>query len=167
MKITTLTLLLLLFAWSSQAQVTLERQVIASGGASQAAGNLELSSTIGETATTTLTSGSFILTQGFQQGDLGATSVEDLLEIAVDYKIFPNPAQELLNVELTTDHPAEIQVDLYDLNGKALGMSHTFRATGTQRTSFPLTRLSEGVYILNFRDATGKILVSHKVQKAQ
>lgn len=58
-----------------QAQ-SLERSVIASAGASQSASGVKLNSTVGEAITQTKTSGSVILNQGFQQGDILPVGIE-------------------------------------------------------------------------------------------
>lgn len=54
-------------ALPATAQLQLSRQVIGSTGNYSTAGGISISSTVGEPAVTTLTGGSSILTQGFQQ----------------------------------------------------------------------------------------------------
>lgn len=63
-----LSFLLLALPGLSLAQ-TLERSVIGTTGSSSTAGNIHISSTVGEAVIQTGQSGSFILTQGFQQPD--------------------------------------------------------------------------------------------------
>ena len=46
---------------------TISNKVIANGGGYSSAGGYSLSYTIGETITTTLSNGGYVITQGFQQ----------------------------------------------------------------------------------------------------
>lgn len=71
----TLLLLALMFTMSSlHAQTQLERSVISSGGNESSSSSVQLSSTIGEPAVQTASTGSFIYTQGFQQPIIGTIS---------------------------------------------------------------------------------------------
>ena len=161
-----ITLILLSGSFWAQAQISLERQVIASAGSFSSSGNISLSATIGETMTETVTGGSFTLSQGFQQADLQATAIDDLSDLVVQYKIFPNPTPDLLTIELEKDSPAKIILSLSEINGKAIPeMSHTFSGTGLEQASFSLQNLAEGMYFLSFRNGSGKILLTHKVNK--
>lgn len=65
----------LLLAFGTQAQVTLDRQVIGSTGSYQVGTTMSLSSTVGESAVQTLFSVNGILTQGFQQPNMNADSL--------------------------------------------------------------------------------------------
>ena len=60
-------LAVLFFTVCSFSQIALEPSVIASGGTYSETETMSISWTLGELATTTLTEGDMILTQGFQQ----------------------------------------------------------------------------------------------------
>ena len=84
----------------TQAQIKLERQVIASTGNYSTSANLRLSSTAGEAASTSLINGSFRLTQGFQQPTTDEITDIDVSEaLLVNYQIYPNPTVDRLTVD--------------------------------------------------------------------
>ncbi|MEM7375631.1 MAG: T9SS type A sorting domain-containing protein [Bacteroidota bacterium] len=148
-------------------QLTIERQVIASYGHQVSSGTIDLSATAGETATATLINGSLVLTQGFQQSNLGMVGIEDeLLEQTVDYSIYPNPTSDLLTVELTSDIPVNLEVRLYDLRGRALpDLTKVLQGSGFLTYQFNLSELASGRYLLMIKDRNGKGQISHKIEK--
>lgn len=148
-------------------QLTIERQVIASYGHQVSAGGIDLSATAGETATETLINGSLVLTQGFQQTNLGMVGIDDdRLEQRVNYSIFPNPTPDLLTIELESDQPVNLEVSLYDMRGRALpGMSQSVQGTGLLSRQFNLTELASGRYLIMLKDREGKGQISHKIEK--
>ena len=77
---------------------TLSRQVIGSTGSA----NEQLSSTTGETVVNTAVSGTFILTQGFQQPDNTTVGIRQPIEVVVSYNLYPNPALDLITLELNS-----------------------------------------------------------------
>jgi len=78
LRITLIVLVVLLVIPSIHAQTQLERSVISSGGNESSSSSLQLSSTIGEPAVQTASTGNFIYTQGFQQSIIGTTSSNPL-----------------------------------------------------------------------------------------
>ncbi|HBI81488.1 MAG TPA: hypothetical protein DDY04_06010, partial [Bacteroidales bacterium] len=95
------TVILLLFtltAWSQD----IPMQVVAAGGGyfeSTAAG-MSISWTMGEVAYTTLKTSTYILTQGFQQGNLFSTSVEKPTSAVNGITIYPNPAKDYVKIRI-------------------------------------------------------------------
>jgi gliding motility-associated-like protein len=65
----------ILFSFTVNAQVTLDRQVIGSTGSYQVGTTMSLSSTVGESAVQSLFSVNNILTQGFQQPSMNVDSI--------------------------------------------------------------------------------------------
>jgi len=149
-------------------QVNLERQVLGSTGGYSTAGNVQLSATVGEAVSTTLISGTLILTQGYQQPDRNywADAIEDLLEIVVSYEVFPNPTSDLLTVRFESQTPVSLRLHISDLSGKQLaGFSRQIDGIGQHETNFSMASLAEGVYLLSFIDANGQLLHTQKIQK--
>jgi len=144
---------------------TIERQVIASGGSVQSASGVAVSSTVGETVTATFSSGTVILTQGFQQDGLTTTSLSEN-KIAVDYKLYPNPTQNQLNINLIAEENIEGVLKLTSIDGKLIH-SKRIRIEANQpfKDRFNMEHLPEGLYILSIQSEKGESQVVEKVQK--
>jgi hypothetical protein len=103
-----ITVLLFSCICMSAQELSLCRQVVgASGITNTTESNLQWSYTVGETAVFTLrsASGTFIMTQGFQQPDVCVPSSVTSPEIAADWQlqIYPNPASQWINVNFVND----------------------------------------------------------------
>lgn len=163
-------LMALAFAMPVFSQLSLDRQVLGTSGHWGKWGQYSLSSTVGETVTTTAitTNGMLILTQGFQQPDDKGdfVGVDDPVELPVSYKIYPNPTNGVLGVELTADLPIVIKLDVIDARGKMTSVPiQRIQFTGSKKTILNLEALADGIYFLNFRDEDGDLLKSEKIQK--
>lgn len=97
------------------------------------------------------------LSQGFQQGEkLSVTSLE---EFETDFKVYPNPVSNQLNIG--SEIPDGFTYQLSDLNGKVLidkkssGMSSKIYFDG----------LSKGIYILKLITKDQKTTKSFKITK--
>ena len=94
------------------------QEVISASGDYFENANVSISWTLGETMTETLTDGTNILTQGFQQSRLSASSVFELEDMGITVKISPNPTQDFINLYI--DNIEGINYQLYDFNGKII-----------------------------------------------
>lgn len=97
-----------------------QHQVIGSAGGDTGNNAGSFSWTLGETIINTLESTSFHVTQGFQQGNLQAsTGIDKSEEFGVEIKVYPNPAKDYLTVE-TQNLSKTLEFTLYDVNGRLL-----------------------------------------------
>lgn len=85
-------------------------------------------------------------------------------EIAVDFDLYPNPANENLNVQLTEAYSKDFNVRVVDVLGKVV--MNTRLAAGSVYTTIPTLSLTEGVYFVTFNSdndtlLTKKIVVRH------
>lgn len=137
---------------------SLTPQVIASSGTNYASGSSQLEYTIGEVATSTLTAGGNTLTQGFHQPELSFASLQDY---ANDYTftLYPNPTQQFVTVESNKEE--DMQVFVYDANGKAIMVSVEFN----QKITLDLQTLAAGSYVLMVAKPSGAPLHSYTVIK--
>ena len=160
---------LLIAGGSLFAQLEIERSVIAPGGLYSTGGNLEICSTLGQIEVRTLLSlnGSIILTQGFQQPDNKTTTgVGGLIDIVVDYNIYPNPTERWLQVELNALRPTEIELGLYDIRGRSIGVpSQKHTISGPFEAKFDLGSVSDGFYFLGMKDKDGRLVATWKIQR--
>lgn len=165
-NLTIFTVLLFVFGFAVNAQ-SLERQVIASAGGFSAANGVSLSFTVGEPVIETAVSGSVILTQGFQQPEDITTGIATKPEVTVDYTVFPNPTDDKIFVELTSDTEVEVELALFDISGRRIVELDTPTRTinGRAREEMDMSQLAPANYILTLSEAGGKVLKSFKVQK--
>jgi hypothetical protein len=150
----------MLFVLSVNAQV--KQEVIASAGGYNVNGGLSISWTLGETIIPTFKSqdGTLVLTHGFQQ-QLIVTTVEEKLDVAVNVKVFPNPASDILNIRFETPVENEVILTILDSQGKLI-KTDVIEVTLTEK-QINLQDLAGGIYYLKL--TKGKLVNVYKVVK--
>ena len=135
--------------------------VISSSGGSGSSDGISLSWTTGELMTQTFSADTLMLTQGFQQGEITvATSVNKLHGLSMDVKVYPNPVQNMLNINFKglINQPARIK--LMTLSGKVIFTREINNPSNITRIN--LNGISPGTYMLkvsiNGRSKTFKIV---------
>jgi len=129
-----------------------DQEIITTAGEYSEKDDGSLSWTIGETIVETLTDGTNVLTQGFQQGNLEVISIIGEKELGYSFKVYPNPVIGYLTIETDKDI---LEFSLFDINGKLV---LTDKTTGNSKT-IDLTNLPSGNYILKTGNAeTHKII---------
>lgn len=136
----------------------LSPQVIASSGNSFSSASLRLDFTIGEVATTSFTSGSNTITQGFHQPEINISSLENH-NADYAFTLYPNPTEQFVTVETTKEE--DMQVHLFDANGKAIMVSSLFN----QKVTVDLQTLSAGTYVMKITTKAGLPLHSYTIIK--
>jgi len=146
-----LPLFILLFSVVSFGQ-TIDRDVVSSAGDHFIANSASVSWTIGEVATESFASNANILNQGFHQGNLFVTAIEDELDIDFSIKAYPNPVMDILIVE-TQDQ--DINYQIINMNGEVVSNG----IFSTEREEIDFTKLPSGVYFLTVdQNKTHKII---------
>lgn len=140
-----------------QAQ-SLTPQVIASSGTSFSTASARLEFTIGEVATSSLTAGGNTLTQGFHQPELRFASLENYADDFA-FTLYPNPTEQFVTVESSKED--DMQIHLYDANGKSILVSAIFQ----QKITVDLQTLAAGSYVLMVSTKSGTPLHSYTVIK--
>ncbi|MCX6290756.1 MAG: T9SS type A sorting domain-containing protein [Bacteroidetes bacterium] len=125
---------------------TLSPSVLASSGGYYTASGYSLSSTVAEmTMVTTVSSGSFILTQGFQQPeDFGVRVAELPQESGVT--LFPNPNHGSLALLMNLQKDADVLVKVFDAIGREVYFDKFKHVTGINQYSLDLSSLTDGMY---------------------
>lgn len=147
-------IVIIIFLFISYTGMTQEAslQVIASAGGyfeNETAG-FSLSWTVGEVAYSTLTATDYILTQGFQQGDLFATNTEEPNFSESGISIYPNPAVNEIRVIISAAEGQEsVLVDFYDLTGRKVD-SRKFQFSPNVPKTLELSTLKPGLYLVKF-----------------
>jgi len=155
-KIYTL-LFMLLIGFSLKAQ-----EVVSSGGKTQAAAEYELSWTVGEAVTATVSDGTNTLTQGFHQSELIITAIGELLNSDLVLKVYPNPTQDFVNIHFSKlIDETSYSYSLFDLNGKLLEQKNIT----TNDVKLSIARFAEGSYLLKLSGENHQPLQSFKIVK--
>lgn len=157
MRAITLTLSLLLAAGVLHAQ-SIDRRVVSSAGGYGSTASVSVSSTVGEVAIATVTSGSFTITQGFQQPDgLFSNDVKSTASVVVGYELYPNPAQNSITLSLKTDNNALLHFSIYDAAGRLMHRQRNVTVEKQYKRSIDLAGYSSGNYLLHITDSQGTL----------
>lgn len=154
------------FGLSIQAQ-QLEKQVISSTGSDVSAGGYQLSQTVGESVVETFTSGSFILGQGFQQVEEEVASSITDFEMIVDYLLFPNPTNDIVNLELEMKNTdANVLIELVDVQGRLIESQNiALESNAKTKLQFDLKKESAGLYFIKISETGKKVSKVIEVSK--
>jgi hypothetical protein len=156
----------LLSAHISQAQ-SIERQVIGAAGSFQTASWGSLSSTSGEAVVSTLTAGSNVLTQGFQQPLISDVMVYDIVLNNFSVQVYPNPASDIINVVINTNNADKhYSVTVFDLPGQRLDIPSQDISNGKQtHILIDIHQLAAATYMIMVADENNKQVKAIKFTK--
>ena len=147
---------------------TIERQLISSTGNISKTANINVSATSGEVIINTVSSGTIILTQGFQQPlaeeFVGTFEVNNT---SVELTVFPNPTISSVTMKFNSSQMTDLKIVLYDLNGKIILPEKQIRFSGKAIEIFDLNNIPASTYLLIIKDKKGRILQNYKVIKTE
>ena len=128
------------------------------------ANGIQLSWTIGEPITETVSNNAWIITQGFHQswqyqGPIGQQPYD---HPSFTINVYPNPVRELLSVSLE-NNDRSLFLDLYDISGRLI--RHQESAAYQSVVTFPIRWLSAGSYLLRITTEDYSINESYRLQK--
>lgn len=104
--------------------------------------------TLGELSTQTYTTPQNILTEGFHQGTLTISAIDDLTASS-GIRIFPNPSVSNLFIAYEKFSP-ETQVTLFDMLGRVIMVSN--KKVENHVLSLDISNLAQGSYIVQIND---------------
>ncbi len=110
---------LVFLATPSQGQISLAPSVIGAGGAYAENEEISLSWTLGELATSTLTGGDFILTQGFQQAFAMGTGIASD-ELNWNISVYPNPVSDEFRIRFDIRNSEDFLIEIQDVTGRLI-----------------------------------------------
>jgi len=145
-----ITILLLAITMIGNAQ-EVERAVVSSTGDYYANGAGQLSITVGEVVTETVSDGTNELTQGFHQTAIVVTSIEEHLT-ELDINVFPNPTMESITIQLK-ELESGLTLTVHTLEGKVV-LNKTVKAL---ETKLNLATFANGTYFVNVTKAEKRI----------
>ncbi len=128
-------------------QIALEPSVIASGGSYAETETMSISWTLGELATTTLSGGDMILTQGFQQPIDFETGISTQ-ELNWEITAYPNPVSDELNVRFDIDRTRDFWIEIQDVTGRVLSLEQHKEVFPANVLQINTSNFTYGVYFL-------------------
>ena len=158
-----LTITLLSFTLKGQ---TIERQLIGSTGNLSETTNFQVSATSGEIAISTETSGTIILTQGFQQPlpeDFVSSINIDNSDIEI--AIYPNPTISSIKLDLKSNTKIDFNIQVLNINGNKIVQNRKLSFSGKTSEIFDFNHLPPNTYILLIKNKKGKVVKSFEVIK--
>jgi hypothetical protein len=96
-----------------------------------------------EFAVTDIQSGWYAIGKGLP----GTSSVEDLKDKAA-FKVYPNPATEMITVSLNNTDNGPVNINIYDLSGRIAASSVEFKASLNFETTLDISMLDRGMYMI-------------------
>ncbi len=136
-------------------------EVVATSGDFYENSSGSLSWTLGEVVIETLGETNFILTQGLQQSKLTVTAIDELQTSVIELSVYPNPTNSFLFIEVKTDKQRDLQINLFDLNGKLLLLK---KITGNKQT-IHMQNYKPAIYILKVTEGNKEIRKKQNVKK--
>ncbi|MDY0104301.1 MAG: T9SS type A sorting domain-containing protein [Lentimicrobium sp.] len=123
----------------------IDREVICSSGETFVNPPFLLAFALGEIAVESFTGSTYMLTQGFLQGTINSTGINEQAIDPAKIIVFPNPATTYLYLNCQTDE-APTRIDLRDIRGQLVLSAHYL----SDPTLLDITRLNAGFYMLTF-----------------
>ncbi len=139
---------------------------ISSSGGFYSNGSAMLSLTVAEmTMVQTFTSSNSILTQGFQQPEVYALSLNDHNINLKEIILFPNPTNGVFNLNINANEELKASIKIYNIIGQPIYSNSTNIIQGKNTCKFDISDQSQGVYILELISVNKKGLKEISILK--
>ena len=152
--------IILLFLVVIYCPVLLAQQVVATAGSSMRNASGNITYTIGEGVSQTISKGDKTLTQGFHQTTLSVSSINEIKELDFTISVFPNPTYDFVNLVVSKEDVLGFKYQIFDINGKLISQK---KLLGNE-TYVSFQHLSSGLYLLKVKDGSQE-LKSFKIIK--
>ena len=86
------------------------------------------------------------------KGDAQIVNLEDIT-LSTDYKVFPNPIEEYLNLEIRLEKEGMLSIGVYNLEGKLLSIQENNFIAGLNTFNIKTQQLLAGAYILKLNSS--------------
>ena len=138
-------------------------QILSSAGTRYQTSTMTIDWTLGELSITTIQGSSNIITQGFHQPKYIITGIDELDKNFGTISVYPNPTNDVIQMNMSFNRISSVQVYLIDINGKQLWNNEYNGQHMTESTS--IKDLPNGSYFLNFIIDGNKSSQTFKIQK--
>lgn len=128
--------------------------------------SLGLSYTVGEISVKGLSNGNIKLGQGFTSSAVQSTTVTAIQEAdkeLLQVKLYPNPASDLLFLDIENCKDPNIQISIYDISGKLIS-KETYVAQNNH-IGINTQHWQTGSYLLQLSNSAGLTLGSYSIIK--
>ncbi|MFH0842094.1 MAG: T9SS type A sorting domain-containing protein [Bacteroidota bacterium] len=164
MKVTKLCIPFLMVSWTSLLSQQLSHQVIVPLAGIVSDNKVSYSQTVGETAVEIVGCHDYIFTQGFQQP--GIKQSDDDQPEGTGAKVYPNPANEYLTVELFGESARELRIEIIDITGTAvITDKKSFNCAYWFKERYNVENLVKGFYLVRVLTEDGFLNRTFKIEK--
>jgi hypothetical protein len=150
MKKIVLSLLLFTGIAGASAQVTLGTEAVSGAGEFYTGswGSLQVN-IAGEPVIETISGGTAIITQGFEQPVFKGVGIISLPVNAPEINLYPNPATNQVNITFNLPNAGKLSFRMFDMAGRELAGFAKQTQMGQQTEVLNLDAISQGLYMLN------------------
>ena len=134
------------------------QQVVASAGNSNSVNGITVDWTLGEPVIETIGNSEIILTQGMQQSGILVTNLNEIKIPGVVIKVYPNPVNDLIHIEVIQDEEEFYFCELSDIKGG----NAKYKMIVSNPQEIDMSKFKPGIYVLR---VLNKRLQSVKVYK--
>jgi hypothetical protein len=126
-------------------------------------GYAQISWTIGDCQIKTLKNSSAVLTQGFLQSRIIITGIQNpnITDKAIQMKCFPNPVQNILQIEIAETINEQLIIELYSSDGKI--MQTKLIQPNDKHAEIDFSPYQHGIYILKAISQNKSMVQSFKI----
>ena len=148
-------------AGSCFAQTEIKKSSISTGGGSATTENTTIIYSVGEVAVQETGQGSIQLSEGFIDLDMAVKNTLRLNEYGRlhNTKVYPNPAKDILTVDLSHDN--NIELYLYNITGEMVLKMRV----NSNPVQINVSGLKSGIYLLSIIDRKNHKFKNIKIQK--
>ncbi|MDA7744691.1 T9SS type A sorting domain-containing protein [bacterium] len=139
------------------------QEVIASAGAEVESSGGSMSYTIGEMVVASTITDDGALTQGYQQGFLTPTAIDEI-PAELELSLYPNPAADYIIIESKSLSDFE-QITMYDMSGRLI-WSQNGNSSVDNKITVDFTGHAAGNYIIRLADSDKDQSFSYSVVKS-
>lgn len=161
---TVLSFILLLFSYTSTAQLDLSHQVISASGKTATQGGRTYAYTVGEPFVFTLSSNSYKITQGFHQPDLYRPVGTHHPDFAAwNLEVYPNPATHEIHFRYSTEKDGLLNAQVFDMLGRLI--MQDFPVNNPSDTRMDCSAWQPGLYFIQIQDQQSQSNTTIRVVK--
>ncbi|MEP7170532.1 MAG: T9SS type A sorting domain-containing protein, partial [Bacteroidota bacterium] len=84
----------------------------------------------------------------------GESLPEGIIENALDVKVYPNPAHDMLTVSIDVKESSDLLLQLNDITGRIILLENENAKEGLNTYQLGLKHISKGVYMLEVKSAS-------------
>ena len=164
MKVLKIMLPLVMVSWASLLSQQLSHQVLVPLAGIAGDSRISFSQTVGETAVEIVGCYDYIFTQGFQQPCIRMSNEEQPKGTGV--KVYPNPVDEYLTVELYGESARILRIEIIDITGTVIIEDRkSFNDQYWYTERYNISNLLRGFYIIRVLTEDGFLNRSIKIEK--